>query len=199
MNWLAHAFLSTPDVEFRLGNLLADMIRGRERAAMPARFLEGVRHHQAIDAFTDTHSIVYRSRTRLGGRFGHASGILIDIFYDHFLALNWERYSHEPLDEFTSKLYRDMRSGLPCFPKDARQAMHQIADDDRLGAYRRLEGIEDSLRLVSRRLARRIGRDLGLERGVEDLVDDFNGFQDDFDQFFPALRDFSDQLLRPDS
>ncbi|MBU6237093.1 MAG: DUF479 domain-containing protein [Planctomycetes bacterium] len=196
MNWLAHAFLSTPDMEFRLGNLLADMIRGRARAAMPARFLEGVRHHQAIDAFTDTHRIVYRSRSRIGGRFGHASGILIDIFYDHFLALDWDQYSNEPFEAFTSKVYDDMRSGLECFPEDARQAMHKIADDDRLGAYRRLEGIEDSLRKVSRRLAKRIGRDLELERGVEDLINHFDGLQDDFTEFFPELHRYSNERLR---
>ncbi len=199
MNWLAHAFLSTADREFRLGNLLADMIRGRERAAMPARFLDGVRHHQAIDAFTDTHRIVYRSRGRIGGRFGHASGILIDIFYDHFLALDWDQYSSEAFDEFTSKVYDDMRSGLACFPDDAQQAMHQIAADDRLGAYRGLEGIEDSLRKVSRRLAKRIGRDLELERGIDDLVTHFDGLRDDFSQFFPELHRYSDERLRAET
>ncbi|MFO0012987.1 MAG: ACP phosphodiesterase [Planctomycetota bacterium] len=196
MNWLAHAFLSPPDVEFRLGNLLADMIRGRSRAAMSARFLEGVRHHQAIDAFTDTHRIVSRSRGRIGGRFGHANGILIDIFYDHFLAVDWERYSHEPLDVFTESVYVDMRSGIAGFPDDARQAMVQIADDDRLGLYRSLDGIEDSLRRVSKRLARRIGKDLGLERGIEELVDNFEGLQEDFHAFFPDLYRYSDELLQ---
>lgn len=196
MNWLAHAFLSPPDVEFRLGNLLADMIRGRSRAAMSARFLEGVRHHQAIDAFTDTHRIVSRSRGRIGGRFGHANGILIDIFYDHFLAVDWERYSHEPLDVFTESVYVDMRSGIAGFSDDARQAMVQIADDDRLGLYRSLDGIEDSLRLVSKRLARRIGKDLGLERGIEELVDNFEGLQEDFHAFFPDLYRYSDELLQ---
>lgn len=196
VNWLAHAFLSTPDQEFRLGNLLADMIRGRERAAMPARFLQGVRHHQAIDAFTDTHRIVFRSRARINGRFGHASGILIDIFYDHFLALDWDRYSSESFDEFTAKVYQEMRSGLECFSEDARQAMDKIAADDRLGAYRSLDGIEDSLRKVSRRLAKRIGRDLELERGVEDLINCFDSFRDDFTEFFPELRFYSDERLR---
>jgi acyl carrier protein phosphodiesterase len=118
------------------------------------------------------------------------------IGWYHFLALNWDQYSNEPFEAFTSKIYDDMRSGLECFPEDARQAMNQIADDDRLGAYRRLDGIEDSLRRVSRRLARRIGRDLGLERGVEDLVDHFDGLRDDFAEFFPELRQYSDERLQ---
>jgi acyl carrier protein phosphodiesterase len=199
VNWLAHAFLSTTDIEFRLGNLFADMIRGRDRAAMSAPFLEGVRHHQAIDAFTDTHRLVFQSRGRIGRRFGHANGILIDIFYDHFLAVDWERYSDEPLSAFTSRVYDEMRAGMHAFPEDAQQAMDQIAKDDRLGIYRQLDGIEDSLRRVSRRLARRIGRDLGLERGIEELVDNFDGLHEDFAEFFPELQRYSDDLLMVDA
>ena len=110
MNWLAHVFLSKPDIEFRLGNLLADLVKGRDRAGMSVAFLDGVRQHQAIDAFTDAHPVVHRSRARIGGDYGHATGILVDVFYDHFLALDWGRYSTEPLESFTARLYGDIRA-----------------------------------------------------------------------------------------
>ncbi len=58
MNWLAHAFLSNPDIEFRLGNVLADLVKDADRASMPAAFQAGLRQHQEIDAFTDAHEIV---------------------------------------------------------------------------------------------------------------------------------------------
>src|SRR5215831_13515757 len=102
MNWLAHAFLSKPDIEFCLGNLLAYLIRGRDRMAMTAAFLQGVRQHQAIDAFTDSHPVVQRSRARISG-YRHATGILVDVFYDHFLARDWNRHSTEPLEAFTAR------------------------------------------------------------------------------------------------
>src|SRR5262249_24110257 len=76
---------------FRLGNLLADLVKGRDRASMSPAFLEGVRQHHAIDVFTDAHQTVHRSRARIGGDFPHATGILVDVFYDHFLALDWEQ------------------------------------------------------------------------------------------------------------
>ena len=187
VNWLAHAFLSKPDIEFRLGNLLADLVRGRDRAAMPAGFLEGVRHHQAIDAFTDSHPTVHRSRARIGGDFHHATGILVDVFYDHFLALDWERYSAESLEAFTARLYSDIRTGTVQFPEEARAALERMINEDRLGSYRRLDGIEASLRRVSLRLAARIGRDLELERGVSELIANFEGLRGDFAEFFPQL------------
>ena len=188
MNWLAHAFLSKPDIEFRLGNLMADLVKGRDRAAMSPTFLDGVRHHQAIDAFTDGHPTVHRSRARIGGDFGHTTGILVDVFYDHFLALDWGRYATEPLDAFVAQLYGDIRLGTVRYPDEARAALERMIEEDRLGSYRRLDGIEASLRRVSLRLAARTGRDFRLERGVAELVANFEELRGDFAEFFPQLR-----------
>jgi len=62
-----------PTSSFPFGNLLADLVKGRDRAAMSARFLNGVRQHQAIDVFTDSHPIVHRSRARLGDGYPHVT------------------------------------------------------------------------------------------------------------------------------
>lgn len=196
MNWLAHALLSKPDIEFRLGNLLADLVKGNARAAMSAAFLEGVRHHQKIDAFTDSHPTVHRSRARIGGDFRHTTGILVDVFYDHFLALNWGQYSAEPLEAFTARVYGDIRVGMTQFPEEARAALERMIGEDRLGSYRRLDGIEASLRRVSLRLAARIGRDLGLERGISELVAHFEELRGDFSEFFPQLQAHSAGRLK---
>jgi len=188
VNWLAHVFLSKPDIEFRLGNLLADLVKGRDRASMSAAFLDGVRQHQAIDAFTDSHPIVHRSRARIGADYHHVTGILIDVFYDHFLALDWDRYSGEPLEAFTARLYADIRAHPIPLPAEAQAAFNRMAGDDRLGSFRRLDGIEASLRWVSKRLSARVGREFGLERAVSELVANFEGLQEDFAEFFPLLQ-----------
>ncbi len=198
MNWLAHALLSKPAIEFRLGNLLADLIKGRDRAGMSAGFLDGVRHHQAIDAFTDAHPTVHRSRARIGDDYPHAQGILIDVFYDHFLALDWGRYSAEPLDVFTARLYADIRAEKGPLPEEAQRALERMITEDRLGSYRRLDGIEAALRRVSLRLAARIGRDLGLERGVSELVANFDALRADFAEFFPQLQAHAGEGQTPD-
>jgi acyl carrier protein phosphodiesterase len=188
VNWLAHAFLSKPDIEFRLGNLLADLVKGRDRSGMSPAFLDGVRQHQVIDAFTDAHPAVHRSRARIGGDFGHATGILVDIFYDHFLALDWSRYSAEPLEAFTTHLYCEIRTHPIQLPEEARAAVERMLSEDRLGSYRRLEGIEASLRRVSLRLLARVGKDLELERGISELVANFAALRSDFVEFFPQLQ-----------
>ena len=188
VNWLAHAFLSEPDVEFRLGNLLADLVKGRDLTDRSAAFVDGVRRHQAIDAFTDAHPAVRRSRARIGGDYRHATGILVDVFYDHFLALDWDQYAPEPLDAFTARLYSDIRRHPVVLPAVAQEAIDQMLADDRLGSYRRIDAIGAALRRVSLRLQARTGRDFGLERAVAELTAHFDGLRADFAEFFPQLR-----------
>jgi acyl carrier protein phosphodiesterase len=192
VNWLAHVFLSTPDVEFRLGNLLADIVKGPERVGMPASFMAGVRQHQKIDAFTDTDETVRRSRGRVGlgakGEFRLVRGIVIDIFYDHLLALEWDRYSAEPLDAFTGRFYAEVRAHPIRLPTQAQVAVDRMLEHDALGSYRSIEGVAGALRRVSWRLQSRTGKEFHLENALPDLVANMDGLRDDFADFFPRLR-----------
>jgi acyl carrier protein phosphodiesterase len=188
MNWLAHVYLSEPDVEFRLGNLLADLVKGRDRNAMPPRFLDGVKRHQEIDSFTDSHPVVHRSRGRVSAENRRFAGILVDVFYDHYLALDWDRYCDEPLDAFTKRLYAEVRAHPIALPAEAQAAVNRMLADDRLGFYRQVEGIEAALRRVSIRLAERVGRDFALERMISELHANFDGLKGDFTEFFPQLQ-----------
>jgi acyl carrier protein phosphodiesterase len=188
VNWLAHAFLSKPGIECRMGNLLADHVRGRDRLATSPEFQRGMRQHQTIDAFTDSHQVVHRSRARIGGGYRHLTGILVDVFYDHFLALDWLAYSAEPLEAFTSRLYSEIRAHPISLPAEARYALDQMLANDRLGSSRTLEGIEAALKRVSLRLEERTGKQLHLEAAIPELTANFSELNRDFAEFFPALR-----------
>ena len=187
MNWLAHVFLSEPDVEFRLGNLLADIVRGEELRQMSARFQRGAQKHKQIDAFTDSHPIVKRSRARVSPEFRRFSGVLVDVFYDHLLAIHWDAYSLIVLDAFTAKFYAEIESSRLELPSSARVTLDRIIRHDLLGSYRRIEGVERSLRRISAYLSSRWSREFALEKGVADLVTHRAGFDADFAEFFPQL------------
>jgi acyl carrier protein phosphodiesterase len=188
VNWLAHVFLSEPDVEFRLGNLLADVVKGQQRVGMPAAFLRGVSCHHAIDSFTDAHPVVRRSRARVGAAQRRFSGVLVDVFYDFFLATAWERYSDVPLDAFTTAFYSDIRASTIELPDPARAVADRMMKLDLLGSYRRVDGVERALRRISAYLSSRWQREFALEQGVADLLAHRDGFAADFAQFFPDLR-----------
>ncbi|QJW94218.1 acyl carrier protein phosphodiesterase [Frigoriglobus tundricola] len=187
MNLLAHALLSGADLEVRLGNVLADFVKGRDRLSMPPAFLEGVRQHQAIDAFTDSHPVVSRSKARVRD-YRHATGILVDVFYDHFLTLSWHRFSAEPLERFNARLYAEFGAHTIALPPEAKDVLEQIVRDDWFGSYGSIAGVEDTLTRVSQRLEARTGRDFRLGSAVSQLVAHLDELAADFAEFFPLLR-----------
>lgn len=193
MNLLAHAFLSGSETEVCLGNVLADFVKGRDRHSMSPTFLEGVRQHQAIDAFTDWHPVVSRSKTRIKG-YGHLTGILVDVFYDHFLTLHWNQYSPESLTTFTSRLYQEFRTHQLPLTNTAQAILDQIILDDWLGSYGTVEGVEDTLCRISERLEARVGRDFGLAKASAELIANFDGLESDFAEFFPQLQAYVETI-----
>lgn len=188
MNWLAHVLLSAPTTEFRLGNLLADLVRGAERDAMSEEFKRGAACHKTIDAFTDAHPLVHRSRARLDSRYRRFSGVLIDIFYDYLLAQRWDEHCPVSLEAFTQKFYADIRLHPPRLPPDAKTTLERILKHDLLGQYRHLEGVEHSLRRVSSYIAQRWRRDYALETSIGELQTHETALAGDFAEFFPQLR-----------
>ena len=84
MNWLAHLLLAESDPEARLGNLLGDLVKGKQRQAFNSKIQRGIECHQAINIFTDKHPIVRCSKQRIDPEYRRFSGILIDVFKDNF-------------------------------------------------------------------------------------------------------------------
>src|SRR4051794_20998713 len=110
MNWLAHLFLSESSPGFRLGNLLPDLVGPEQLRGLPPDVMRGIECHRHIDAFTDRHPIVRESIGRLSGTYRRFGGILMDVFYDHFLATEWARYSKVPLDAFAADVYKSFET-----------------------------------------------------------------------------------------
>jgi acyl carrier protein phosphodiesterase len=188
MNWLAHALLSPPDPEIRLGNLLGDLVKGPDRKRVRKAFGVGLRLHQFIDRYTDSHPVVHRSIARLQGAFPLVGGILIDIMYDHVLAREWDRYHYQPLESFTAEIYDDLAWYAGHLRGDAAEAVLWLAREDRLTSYRQAESIRMVLQNISRKIAFRTGRELHLERALDPLLEQLDPFTADFDEFFPQLR-----------
>ncbi|MGV3756344.1 MAG: ACP phosphodiesterase [Verrucomicrobiota bacterium] len=196
MNWLAHLYLSEPETEFRLGNLLADQVRGPDRTKMSPAFLRGMACHQVIDAFAESHPVVKRSRQRIGPEQRRFSGILVDVFYDHFLARDWMRFSETPLAQYNQEAYRVFTPHLPALPEEARITLERIIEHDWLTSYREIAGIEDVLERLSGRLAERLNRPMSLHSAVKDLRSHYGEFENDFRLFFPQLMDATGSTLR---
>ena len=102
MNFLAHALLADPDTALRVGGLMGDFIRGPLPSRLPVQIAAGVELNRRIDGFADAHPAFRRSCARVGLLRRHFAGVMVDMFYDHFLANHWARFSDEPLDAFAA-------------------------------------------------------------------------------------------------
>lgn len=184
MNFLAHIYLSFGDPQITLGNFMADSIRGRDYQQYPERMQKGVLLHRAIDTFTDTHPITRKSSRRLHSRYRHYSLVIVDIYYDHFLARNWNSYSDIPLEKFTDNFYRLLEENLEVMPETVQNMAPYMIADNWLLNYRELEGIHKVLKGLNRRT--------GLKSGMDKAVEELEGFYDEFEAEFTA---FFDELI----
>ncbi|MEJ2583477.1 MAG: acyl carrier protein phosphodiesterase [Robiginitalea sp.] len=191
MNFLAHIYLSFGDPHITLGNFMADSIRGRDYLQYPERIQKGVLLHRAIDTFTDTHPIARKSSKRLHGRYRHYSMVIVDIYYDHFLARNWDSYSGIPLQEFTADFYKLLEKNLDLMPETVQHMAPYMITDDWLLSYRELEGIDR----VLKGLNRRTGHKSGMDQAVEELEGFYGEFEAEFTAFFDELIIFSRQKI----
>ena len=106
MNYLAHLLLADDEDEARVGQVLADFVDARSIVKLPRGIQAGIRAHQAIDVFSDGHPAFGAARRRLRPPYRRYAGVLIDMYFDHYLAANWVRHgSGEPLAEFAASCY----------------------------------------------------------------------------------------------
>jgi acyl carrier protein phosphodiesterase len=190
VNFLAHIYLAGENKDHVIGQVMADFLERGWQDRVSAGVLQGIRLHQQVDMFTDSHDVFQRSRERLPTELRRYAGIVVDIFYDHVLARNWERFHDVSLDEFAQSRYRILESRPEELTDRMRRALPSIVTYDWLTSYREIEGIERALKGVSNRLTRanpmaEAGLVLRRERA---------GFEATFLEFFPDLEAFAVEL-----
>lgn len=184
MNYLAHLFLSPPDDEGLIGGFIADGVRATEFSGYSTGVQAGIVRHREVDRYTDTHAVVARSKQRLRPRYGHYSAVIVDVFYDHFLARDWRHYCDEPLADYADRIGRTLTAHEHTFPYRAARFLRYMNAQRILTRYATLEGIERALT----GLASRARYESGMETAVQALAQDYDAFEGDFAAFFPELR-----------
>ncbi|MDP5231171.1 MAG: acyl carrier protein phosphodiesterase [Cellulophaga sp.] len=189
MNFLAHIYLSFNDNEITIGNFIADSIRGNKFKHLPERVQKGIKLHRHIDTFTDAHPTVRLSTKKLHENYSHYSGIIVDIFYDHFLAKNWKDYSDIPLAEFVDNFYDLLEDNYAILPDTTKHMMPYMISDNWILNYANLEGIGNVLQGMNRRTKNKSKMNFA----ILDLEEHYNEFEKEFTSFFQELIDFSKQ------
>lgn len=184
MNFLAHIYLSGNNDLIKIGNFIADGIRGHDYEQFPIDVQKGILIHRAIDTFTDAHPIFRKSKHRLHEAYGHYSGVIMDIFYDHFLAKNWTSYSDEKLEDYAERFYQSLRDNYDWLNPKTQAMMPSMIGRNWLASYATVEGIGMILFQMDHRTKNRVS----MQNAVKELEQYYTEFESEFTTFFEELR-----------
>ena len=191
MNFLAHIYLSGDDEGVIIGNFIADGIKGKKYKIFPVSIQKGILLHRAIDSYTDKHPIVRQSTARLHQNYGHYSGVIVDILYDHFLAKNWKMYHNVPLETYVENFYELLRKNYEILPTRIQKMMPMMIAQNWLLSYESTEGIA---KILSQMNIRTKGKSK-MNLAILELEKYYDDFEEEFETFFAELTAYSQNKL----
>lgn len=187
MNHLIHLFLAEDSPPSLLGNLMGDFVKGRLDDTFSVEIRHGIELHRRVDAFAHDNVHYRRSKNRLDASYGYFRGVMIDIFYDHFLAKNWQRYHSVTLEAFADRIYRLLEAHFEQLPPGLQQVAPRMIEYNWLVSYRDIETIG----LVLQRISTRLRRPNPLGGGVDELQRHYAGLEADCDLFLDEALAFA--------
>ena len=191
MNFLFHLHLSGNAPDILTGNLMGDFVKGRISDDYPPCLRAGIELHRRIDSFAQNHPCFQRSRARIAPCYGLWRGVLVDLFYDHFLAAEWEQWSSEPFEAYLKRARGMVEANHRFLPESMREVLPVIFGE-LIPSYREVQGIGAALERMARR---RVRRPNPLAGGEEELVRHYGEIRDDFRHFMPEVQRFAADYL----
>lgn len=190
MNHLAHLFLAPDSPKVRIGSVLGDFTRGIDLAELPGPVRKGIRHHRAVDSFTDKHPDVLASKKLFSAQRRKFAGVALDILYDHFLLRNWSRFTTADQDVFIRKVYTELQQYENLMTPDMTRTTRRMVLHDWFGSYRELENIGYALDRVAARIRFRNAFS-GMIHEIRPLHSELEAH---FLSFFPDLQKFAGDI-----
>lgn len=170
---------------------MADGIRGRKFEDYPPEIQKGILLHRAIDTYTDAHPVFRKSTKRLHQRYHHYAGVIVDIYYDHFLAKNWNNYSDEDLEVYISRFYQSMHTHYDLLSEKAQNILPYMEKQNWLLNYQFIEGIQQILTQMDRRTNNKSN----MRFATEELTSYYTDFENEFTIFFKEIKNYSSHQL----
>ncbi|MGK4568514.1 ACP phosphodiesterase [Flavobacterium sp. 3HN19-14] len=192
MNFLAHIYLSGDNDLMKIGNFMADGIRGKHLEIFPEDTQKGILLHREIDTYTDAHPVFRESTKKLHERYHHYAGVIVDVFYDHFLAKNWSHYSDEKLEQFIGRFYKSLEVNHDWLTEKTQGMMPYMIKYNWLLSYATVDGIERILTQMDSRTSNQSK----MRFSGEELKLHYNEFEQEFTAFFEDLRQFVAEKMK---
>jgi acyl carrier protein phosphodiesterase len=169
-----------------IGNFIADHVKGKQIELFDEEIVKGIKLHRLIDEFTDTHKVVEQSKIRLRSEFGKYSPVIVDVFYDHYLAIKWEQYHHEELSLYADNFYTLLNNNQHRLPIRTQQMIQYMIPQNWLLNYKTIAGINKTLTGMSKRTKFESKMDIAAIY----LDKYYSEFEQEFNEYFEELRTY---------
>jgi acyl carrier protein phosphodiesterase len=191
LNYLAHIYLSDEDDFIKIGNFMADAVKGNHYDKFPVAIQIGIKLHRFIDSFTDSHPVYRQSKHRLHEKFGHYSGVIMDIVYDHILAKNWLLFSKTNLEDYADDFYELLQDNYDILTEKTQNSLPYMMETNWLVQYKTLAGLE----LILFQMDYRTKHRANMPAAMEDIKQFYIEIEQEFFIFFTELQQQCKQEL----
>jgi acyl carrier protein phosphodiesterase len=192
MNFLAHIYLSGNNDLLKIGNFMADSVRGHHYLDYQDEIRKGILLHRYIDTFTDAHPIYRKSKHRLHAKYGHYSGVIMDIVYDHYLAKNWSKYSDVKLENYAATFYKLLQDNYELLTEKIQKMMPYMIAKNWLLSYASLDGLQMILFQMDYRTKHRVN----MQESIGEVQEFYTEFEEEFTLFFEELRNHCEEKVK---
>ena len=189
MNFLAHLYLSGDNKDIITCNFIADHVKGNGINKFSEPIRKGILLHRDIDQFTDSHPQFILSKNRLVPNYRKYAGVIVDMYYDHFLSAFWQDYSDESIEKFTRRMYKILLKRFLLLPPKTKRILPFMAKDNWLVRYGKPEGLGRALA----GMAHRTPFNSGMENAINDLLENYVLFKQEFEKFFPEIIEYANK------
>lgn len=193
MNFLAHLLLAGAEPANQIGGLMGDFVKGPLPGALPSDLARGVALHRQIDMQTDGHPLFRRSCARISPARRRVAGIMVDLFYDHFLVHHWGRFSDVPLLTYLRGFYHALEQRHAELPPRLQGIWPRMRDEAWLPSYGDATRVGWALDNLAKRRSR---LQAALQGSGEELTWQYAGLEQDFLALFPHLMLFAQGWLQ---
>ena len=170
---------------------MADGVRGKQYENFPIDIQKGILLHRAIDTFTDAHPVFRQSTKKLHSRYHHYAGVIVEMYYDHFLAKNWTNYHSENLTNYTANFYQSLTDNFQLLTPKTQNLLPYMVEYNWLVNYQSIPGLE---RILSQMDQRTKNQSL-MRFATEELVAHYDEFESEFALFYKEVQQFSNNKL----
>lgn len=189
MNYLAHLYFSDPAPLAWAGSLMGDFVKGPVSHNLPSQLSRHIKLHRRIDGYTRDSKPFQDSRRRIDPRFRHGRSVMVDVFYDHLLAEQWDSFHPQPLEEFSRQVYAGLYDVYEQLSPGLQHILPHMSERNWLLSY----FDERVVHRVLQHLEERIGHRLPLAAGYTELARLRNELESDFELFMTQASHFVHQ------